>query len=516
MHNRINGALVGLATPKGRRALLAAAGSVLTGICLVFSLIMVAWHADVGRALSASGQSVANSVAHEVERNVEFLDLSIQAIAQQWGTEEVRKLTPHLRDMVLFDNSMRAPGFGMILVINRDGHIVTGSRPGWSTETKLDDRDYFKVHVTSPNIGLFVSRPFINRLTGRRNVAFSRRITDDAGQFGGVVTGMIELEYVCKLYGGLINGTENAIDLVRLDGTVIAREPPMSIDAHQWVGDQDGFMAMRSLRSGTLESKSPFDGRSAIISFNRIGNLPLIQVVEVSSDAAYASWWHRAATVAGLLILLCLCVLALCLALTIELGRRATAEASLANIAGTDPLTGLANRRSFDIALADAWSEASATGKPVGLLMADADAFKAYNDLFGHQAGDEVLQRVAERLDALARDRGGVACRWGGEEFAVVLRGISESETLALADEICRSVRGLRLKHPCGVGGVVTVSVGVAVATPSAGMSTKALLTGADAALYRAKAEGRDRCCARPRPRPTPTTSRDDRLIATG
>ena len=508
MHDRFTRLLTIAATRGGRTALLWSATAVLVAICLVFGSVMAAWHADVGRALGASEQNVSSSVAHEVDRNVELLDLSIRAVAQQWGNEEVRALAPHLRDMVLFDNALRAPGFGTILVIDRDGRIVAGSTAGWSPEIKLDDRDYFKVQATSPDIGLFVSKPFVSRISNRRNVALSRRITDSAGQFAGVVMGTIDLDYICHFYEGLTTGTENAVALVRLDGTVMAREPRMASDAHRWVGDRDGFNLMRATRSGTFEGASPFDGRPGIISFNRIGNLPLIQVVEVGSEGAYASWWRRAVSVAGLLAFLCFCVLALCLALTMELGRRAAAEATLGRLADTDPLTGLANRRSFDAALSTAWSESAASGEPVALLMADADAFKAYNDLFGHQAGDEILLRIAGCLDGLARERGGVACRWGGEEFVVVLRGVGEPEALALADELCRAVRGLGLEHPRGVGGVVTVSVGVATAMPSTDLSTRALLTSADAALYRAKAEGRDCSRARPRPRQAPTEAR--------
>jgi diguanylate cyclase (GGDEF)-like protein len=517
MQTRINRALVvSLATPRGRKTLVAAAAGVLTGMCLVFGFVMTEWHADVGRALGASGQSVASAVAHEVDRNVELLDLSIQAIAREWGSEEVRNLAPHLRDLVLFDNAMRAPGFGMILVVDRDGRIEAGSIDGWSSDTRINDRDYFKVHTTSPDLGLFVSKPFISRLSGRRSIALSRRMTDGAGGFAGVVVGTIDLDYLSSVYAGLTIGTGGAVALLRLDGTVIAREPPPPTIARPWIGDQDGFTAMRSSRSGTFEGTSPIDDRQTIVSFHRIGNLPLVQVVEVGGEAVYKIWWRRATAVAGLLAVLSVCVLGLCLALTLELGRRAAAEASLRRIAGTDSLTGLANRRSFDAALAAAWSDSIVSGEPVALLMADADAFKAYNDLFGHQAGDEVLLRVAGCLDALARSRGGVACRWGGEEFAIVLRGLGEPEAVALADEFCRSVRGLDLDHPRGVGGVVTVSVGVAAATPSTDMSARALLTGADAALYRAKAEGRDRSCARPRPRAIPATTRDERLGSLG
>ncbi len=483
--------------------MLSCAACVLVAICLIFGAVMTAWHGDVSRALGASGQSVATAVAQGVGRDVELLDLSIRGVARQWGESDIRQLPPPLRDKVLFDNSMRAPGFGTVLVIDRDGIIVAGSNGVWSPQTRLGDRDYFKVHLTS-DVGLFVSKPFVSRISGRRNVALSRRIQDDAGAFAGVVIGTIDIDYLTKLYAGLTLGTDSAVALLRMDGTVIARDPPMLVLGRNFVGDEDAFSTMRSTRAGTIEGPSPFDGKPRIMSFNRVGSLPLIQTVEVGAEDAFAGWWHRAAAVAGLLAFLCLIVLGLCLALAGELGRRAAAEATLSRLASTDPLTGLANRRSFDAAVAVEWSAATVLREPAAFLMIDADAFKSFNDIFGHHAGDEVLRRVAACMQALARERGGVACRWGGEEFAVFLRGLDEREATAAADRLCQDVRGLGLKHPHGVGGVVTVSVGVASAIPAAHTSPAAMLASADGALYCAKAEGRDCSRARPRPRLAP------------
>ena len=510
MHDRSDGAVTILGTRGGRGALLGTAAFVLVAICLVFGAVMTAWHGDVGKALGASGQRLATAVAQSIDRNVELLDLSMRGVAQQWGEKDIRQLSPNLRDKVLFDKAMLAPGFGMILVIDRVGAIVAGSNVVWSPETRLDDRDYFRVHLTSTDVGLFVSKPFVSRITGRRNVALSRRIQDDSGAFAGVVLGTIDLDYLSKLYAGLTLGTDSAVALLRMDGTVIAREPPMPTSGREFVGDEDAFRTMRSAQAGTIEGLSPFDGKPRLTSFNRVGTLPLIQTVEVGEEGAFAGWWRRAAAVAGLLAILCLSVLGLCLALTLELGRRAAAEGALARLAGTDPLTGLANRRSFDAAVAAEWSAAAANREAVSFLMIDADVFKSYNDLFGHQAGDEVLRRVAACLEASAREWGGVVCRWGGEEFALFIRGLGEESAVAVGDELCRKVRGLRLAHSGGIGGVVTISVGVTSDLPSPDTLPGALLAGADGALYCAKAEGRD--CSRARPRVRPAPARDARL----
>jgi len=165
-----------------------------------------------------------------------------------------------------------------------------------------------------------------------------------------------------------------------------------------------------------------------------------------------------------------------------------------AELARIDPLTGLANRRRFDRALEEEWSRARRLGYPLALLMIDIDAFKAYNDALGHQAGDACLRRVAAAVAAWARRPGDLAARYGGEELVLLLPGTGPAEAVNVAEEVRRQVRALHIEHPGSpVAPWVTVSVGCAAAVPAPGEAAEDLLGGADAALYRAKRAGRDR-----------------------
>ncbi|WP_237477472.1 sensor domain-containing diguanylate cyclase [Lichenibacterium dinghuense] len=485
-----------LAPGAGRGALPALTALVLLAICLVFTFVMAAWHRDVGRVLSASGDSIAAAVAGEVDRNIELLDFSLQGVAEQWDVPDVQALPPRLRDTVLFDGAMRAPGFGMMMVLDRDGRLVARSVDVGELGASFADRDYFRVHVGNDDVGLYVSKPFRSRVSDAWVVALSRRIDDDDA-FAGVAVGTLDVAYLTKLYAGLHVGDGSAVTLFRTDGTVITRAPLDEGDVGMFAGGGDSFNRMRAARDGTFEGASPVDGLPRVISFHRVGDLPLIQAVEVAGEGPYSAWWRRAAAIAGLLTLLCFGVLGLSLALARELGRRAAAEAELRRLASTDALTGLANRRRFDAALPEEWARAAASREPLAVLMVDADSFKAYNDLFGHPAGDLVLQAIAARLDEGARRRGGLAGRWGGEEFAVTIPGCDEARALRVAEDLRAAVEGLALPHPSGVGGVVTISVGVAAARPAAGGAARDVLADADVALYRAKAEGRNRCRAR-------------------
>jgi len=168
-----------------------------------------------------------------------------------------------------------------------------------------------------------------------------------------------------------------------------------------------------------------------------------------------------------------------------------TANRRLAQLATTDGLTRLANRRSFDGFLREAYAHNSV----LSVLMIDIDHFKGFNDTLGHQAGDDCLRQIASAIDSVATRSGGQAARYGGEEFAVVLPGVTEDRAMEVAEQLRQSVKTLDIRHPATPGGTVTVSIGVAD-KHEIGSNDIALLRQADIALYHAKDIGRDRAVA--------------------
>lgn len=160
----------------------------------------------------------------------------------------------------------------------------------------------------------------------------------------------------------------------------------------------------------------------------------------------------------------------------------------------TDALTRLANRRRFDAVWLDEWQRALRQATPLAVIMLDVDHFKAYNDHYGHQQGDECLRRVGEVLLTTVRRAGELVARYGGEEFVVVLPGTSVIHAMAVAESIRANIQAAGIAHAhSGVAAVVTVSLGVAVGIPTQGDVRDALVHAADAALYRAKDQGRNR-----------------------
>ena len=158
-----------------------------------------------------------------------------------------------------------------------------------------------------------------------------------------------------------------------------------------------------------------------------------------------------------------------------------------------DPLTDLANRRMLLERLHGEWELAQARGTSLAFLLFDLDQFKAYNDQRGHLAGDDCLREVGRRIDAELPGDEATAGRYGGEEFGVVLPGLTLDQAVREGERIRKALEDAALPHPATPQGVVTISVGVAAIVPAHGYSAELLIAAADAALYRAKGAGKNR-----------------------
>jgi diguanylate cyclase (GGDEF)-like protein len=173
----------------------------------------------------------------------------------------------------------------------------------------------------------------------------------------------------------------------------------------------------------------------------------------------------------------------------------AVANVRLRTLSYIDGLTGVPNRRRFDEALEEACAAASEQREPVSLVLIDLDHFKKLNDTHGHQEGDEALRAVATLLHDGTESQGGLVARFGGEEFAWLLPGLTRDEARTEAEALRLRIRDARIPHAGSEHGIVTASLGVATidARSTPDVDPLALVAAADAALYRAKSGGRDR-----------------------
>ena len=166
---------------------------------------------------------------------------------------------------------------------------------------------------------------------------------------------------------------------------------------------------------------------------------------------------------------------------------------ALERVSRTDPLTGLANRRQRDSRLIDEWERALRNGGPLAVVAIDVDHFKRFNDTHGHAEGDRCLKAVAEMLMAGVRGPIDLAARHGGEEFMLILPGVDQAGAASIAERVRVMVATCSSDAGFGLPEKVTISLGVAAIHPVSGRSVHELTIAADAALYRAKMNGRNR-----------------------
>ena len=409
--------------------------SFLAGLWILFALNATSARDQSREDAVQALANVSAALAMDLSHNIELIDHSLQAAANAWHNDEIRALKPSLRQLVLFDRSMSTTAFGPLIISDRFGSVVARSderqidpygvvAPNQQLPSRaIDDvlgRADFKVHVDRDDVGLYVGSGVINSADGEWSIPLSRRITTPDGDFAGVVSGTLRMSFVQDAYARIKLRSGGLLALATNDGLLLAHQPELSPNIGLAPPHLISIAGRTDLShvEGVFEAKSRVDGVQKLYSYHRVGNLPLVQYSGMPIAEVYADWRQRTLVMGAFLGFLSVGILLLQMMLGRELRSRIAAEKRLEELASQDALTGIANRRVFDTTIEREWHLAMRRGSAVGLLMIDVDHFKVYNDLYGHPAGDEALKTIAANLAAVAERCGGVACRYGGEEFA--------------------------------------------------------------------------------------------------
>jgi diguanylate cyclase (GGDEF)-like protein len=481
----------------GRRAIVASqpwrlsaklliASSVVTvlGFSAICASVMLDMRRGEEELARQTLENLASGIDADISRNVELYDLSLRAVVSSMVMPELKEVSAPIRHLILFDHAATARHFGAIQVFDADGKLTIDASTLDPVADNRGDDEFFRVHRDRADAGLFISRPTLHR--GAYAIILSRRITGADGGFLGVVAGSIRFSYFHELFGRLRLGSDDTITVLRRDGTVIMRTP-FDLDV---IGKNLGHLpaTKRALSepSGSYSGLGAFDGVPRLFIW-RDGTRPLVVLVGKPWSSILSLWRTEATRIGAIMMALISFVLGVTLFLAREIGRRALAEDKLEELATTDALTGLKNRRKFDAEIDTEWRRGTRQKTPLALLMIDADHFKAYNDSFGHQAGDQMLVGIAICISDSVRRAGDCAARYGGEEFAVLLPGVSAADAVGIAETI-----RLKVREWSDGPTVATVSIGVASLTPSAATDWSILVKAADKALYAAKANGRN------------------------
>src|SRR5580704_15696103 len=467
------------------KLLIASSVATVIGFSAICTSVMLDMRHGELELAKQSLENLASGIDADINRNIELYDLSLRAVAGNVLVPEIKDVPRTVRHLILFDHAATAKHFGAIQVFDAKGNLTSDASTLDPLPENRADEEYFSVHRDNRDLGLFISRPMLHR--GAYSIVLSRRISGDDGSFQGVVAGSIRFSYFHDLFGRLNLDPEDVISVLRHDGTVIMRTP---FDLDVIGKNLSHLLAVKSALAepaGSLSAPGKYDGITRLMVW-RGGSQPLVVLVGKPWTNVLNLWRVEATRIGAIILALIVFVLAVTLFLAREIGRRASAEDQLEEMATTDALTGLKNRRRFDAAIDDEWRRAMRQRTALSLLMIDADHFKAYNDTFGHQAGDQVLVGIAICISDSVKRAGDCAARYGGEEFAVLLPDLLPAEALVVAETI-----RLKVEQWCGETASTTVSIGVASLVPNANMEWTAMVRAADEALYAAKASGRNR-----------------------
>ncbi|RTL74657.1 MAG: GGDEF domain-containing protein [Bradyrhizobiaceae bacterium] len=460
-----------------------------------FSAVCGSMMLDMRRSEQAlalrSMENLATTIDSDISRNIELYDLSLRNVANNMIEPELASVSKRLLNLILFDHAATAKHFGAIQVFDAAGNLLHDSATDDPKPENRSDENYFSVHRDNPNAGLLISRPGLHR--GAYAIVLSRRITGRDGAFLGVVVGSLRFSYFHDLFERLSLAAEDVISVVRRDGVVIMRTP-FDLDViGRDLSQSPGVKRVLEEQSGTFEGAGAIDPIQRLYVW-RDSSHPLVVIVGKSWTDIFAIWRSQALRVGVIMLALIAFVAGATMMLAREIKRRGRAEDKLAELAITDALTGLRNRRRFDQVIEQEWLRARRRQEPLALLMIDADHFKTYNDMFGHQAGDQVLVRIATSIAGAVERARDCAARYGGEEFAVLLPGLSADMALVIGENIRTSVEMLSADK-----WATTVSVGVASVVPNEAMQPAHLIEAADKALYEAKSRGRNQSVVTPR-----------------
>jgi diguanylate cyclase (GGDEF)-like protein len=481
-------------------------------VCLLLVAITVwnAWNArEVQlKELKTATENMARSLAQHADDAFKAADTSLLGLSERVAYDGVSPKALDRLHKLLVVRVNELPELKGLFIYDKDGRWLVTSRPTFDPKNNNADREYFIYHRTHADMGPHVGLPVRSRSTGEWVIPLSRRLNDAKGNFAGVVAATIGIHYFSDYYDSFDIGEDGAILIALNNGTQLVRRPlqPDSVGKDLSAGPL--FQQYSPFNfSGNAEIVSPTDGVVRLNSYRHLAHFPLVVTSALSKNEVLAEW-RRATLLDATVIAIIVLVIGslgfrlvgqIALRVQAEREARRTGEAlrklnqTLEKLALQDGLTGLANRRQFDMVLKDELSRATRSASSLALIMIDVDCFKLYNDVYGHLAGDECLRQVGLALQASEGRSGDLAARYGGEEFALLLPNTDVAGALRVAEEIRKAIRELEIKHERNLAGVVTISAGVNAFMPVTGDNTPSeLIAAADEALYLAKTSGRD------------------------
>jgi diguanylate cyclase (GGDEF)-like protein len=453
-------------------------------------------------------QTLASALSGQAESTIRVAETILTALV---STHRLRGRTDEsLRELneIAKTQVQKLGELDGLFMSDAEGHYFLTTN---ATELALNnaDRAYFQHHRNSGDPALFIGQPVKSKTTGKWVITMSVGLHDSGGKFEGVALATLNVDRFVELYKSFPLGDGGVVVMAKRDGTILARSESNAETYITNISQSPMLqMANQGVLRGSVTLTAIVDKVRRIYGFDVSQKYPVLVAVAMPEEEALVAWKTRAWVMWGFALIAVLIVGVMgalvlrafskqsTMAIELHAAREllAGANKTLETLAFEDGLTGLANRRRLDNWLANTFEQAVAQRTSLAVVLIDVDYFKLYNDSYGHLIGDRALTEVSRVMRALARRDTDLAARYGGEEIAVILSGVTAEQALAIAEKGRRSVEELAIEHQQSPYQHVTVSIGVAAGTVGSDfMRAEEMVAAADQALYEAKHQGRNK-----------------------
>lgn len=463
---------------------------------------------DYRAAFASARDSVTNLArataqhAEDAIRQVDVLTAALGERVEGDGLQNINVLRIH---KLMVQQSKIMPQLHGLFIYGSDGQWIVTDKEAIPEPANNADRDYFQYHRTHDDRNVRIGEVVRSRSTDDLIIPISRRLNNPDGSFAGVLLGTIKVSYFVDYYGDFKIDDKGALFLAMRSGTILVRRPFIASVVGKSLANSEIFKSyLPNSNVGIAEVKAVIDDTERLYGYRALTTYPLVVEAGLSRESITAPW-RRDLLKTGFVLVFLIAVLTifglivlsqLCQRMVMERELR-HAHQAMRDMALTDSLTGLGNRRRLDSALLDEIRLAKRQRSSLSLIMLDVDYFKRYNDRYGHAAGDDCLSAVGGAIQQAVKRPGDLAVRYGGEEFTVLLPNTDSAGAKQVAQDILEAIRSLSIEHSEHPLGKVTASAGITTSQPSIEeVSPATLLKSADAHLYSAKQRGRNCWCS--------------------
>ena len=463
---------------------------------------------DYQSAFGSAQNSVINlarATAQHAEDAIRQVDVLTAVLSERVEGDGLQHMDVSRIHKLLVQQSRIMPQLHGLFIYGPDGQWIVTDKAVTPEMVNNADRDYFQYHRTHDDRSVLVSQVVRSKSTNDLIIPISRRLNNSNGSFAGVLLGTLKVSYFVDYYGDFKIDDKGALVLAMRNGTILVRRPFIESVVGKSLANSEIFKThLPNSDQGIAEVRAVVDDTERLYAYRALTTYPLVVEAGLSRDSIIAPW-RRDLLKTGLILLSLIVVLAVFALIVLnQLRQRMTMELeirhahqTMRDMALTDSLTGLGNRRRLDRALLDEISLATRRGTSLALIMLDVDYFKGYNDRYGHAAGDDCLTAIGGAIQQTVQRPGDLAVRYGGEEFTVLLPDTDITGAIKVAEAILDAIRNLNIEHLGHPLGKMTASAGITALQPTLEHVTPAtLLKSADGCLYLAKQRGRNRWCA--------------------